>query len=109
MVKYSHMGEETEFDTSGIQLLASCPSCHTDYNQPQAQILESSDNGYLVFLVCQSCQTSVLGALNYGQMGVRSTGLVTDLQAEEVMPFSRDEGVNLDDVLAMEMATTPLF
>ena len=83
----------------GLKMMGKCPVCHNKFNPISAQILEEKNDNYLVYVRCQHCQSSVIAVITAGMFGVTSIGLITDLNAEEVLKFKNNKSINIDDVI----------
>ena len=76
-----------------------CPICDAKYDTQRIQILEESDNGLLSYFTCQNCSAAFLASVVETSFGHMATGLLTDLQADEVAIAAQCEPLTHDDVL----------
>ena len=76
-----------------------CPICEAKYDTQRIHILEESDNGLLSYFTCHNCNASFLASVIETSFGQMATGLLTDLQADEVAIAAQREPITHDDVL----------
>ncbi len=93
----SHKGHSS-FDEN-LKLVSYCPLCDSHYNLLEARILEEHESASLIYIRCRKCQSSILALILNNQLGVSSVGLITDLNADEVMYYRSSDDITEDDTL----------
>lgn len=81
------------------KLLSHCPLCQAVYEDASIHLLGEQGRLRLFHLTCRSCSHAVLAVILEHQNGVRSMGMVTDLEAQDVLRFQDIEPVSADDCL----------
>jgi transposase-like protein len=76
-----------------------CPICSQKYDFQKIQILDESEAGVLSYFKCDKCSASFLATVTETPFGHIAQGLLTDLEAEEVLKFAKHEAITHDDVL----------
>ena len=95
------MEQFNNFNSKQLRINGRCPVCNSMYDFQRLQILGEKDQSILVYMQCQTCQTSVLSILSLDPRGMSAQGMVTDLTFEEVFDFEGRDSVCSDDVLAL--------
>ena len=86
------------FDES-LKLIAYCPLCNQRYNPLEAKVIDKEENAYLIYVNCRKCHGSIVAVVVSTGFGISSTGLVTDLNSEDLKKFKEAPGVSLNDVI----------
>ena len=76
-----------------------CPICNVKYDVARIQILNENENGILSYFTCTHCESSFLASIVETPFGHMATGLLTDLDAEEVFKFAQEVPITHDDVI----------
>ena len=85
--------------SGSLRLIKECPVCNTKYNLRRLQVIDFSEDGFLVYFSCPVCLSSLLAQITEAPFGLVGSAMLTDLEAEEIMKFRNGERVNYDDVL----------
>ena len=80
-------------------LITHCPVCNFRYDPLEARVLEEGDSAHLVYIRCRDCKSSILAVIVSSNMGISSIGLITDLNADDVMDFRTAKLISADDVI----------
>lgn len=91
------------FDES-LRLVAYCPLCNQRYNPLEAKVIDKEDNAYLIYVRCRKCQGSIVALVLSTGLGVSSTGLVTDLNSEDLIKFKEAQSITIDNVIDLHEA-----
>jgi len=91
---------EPQFWQKSVKIISHCLFCHSPYTHLQANLLDERDDGRLIYVRCQKCQTAVLASVTPGAMGFISLYMVTDCTPEDVIKFKEMKSLNGDEVLA---------
>ena len=81
------------------KLLTHCPLCETVYEDQSIHLLGESSGMRLFHLTCKSCSHAVLAVILENQNGVRSMGMMTDLEAQDALRFQDAPMITADDCL----------
>lgn len=84
-----------------IQLIQECPLCGKKYLPVNIRTVSESDSGTLLYFSCSNCLGGLVATVVDAPFGLIGSGLVTDLQFEEIKKFIRGDKVTEDDVLAV--------
>ena len=84
-----------------IQLIQECPMCGARYDQMSTFVVRESESGHLLYLKCAQCLGGVVATVVEAPFGLLGSGLVTDLQYDEVEKFFSSAPVTEDDVLTV--------
>ena len=84
---------------NSLRLIRKCPVCNSKYTQNRVQIIDSNQDGVLVYFSCPVCFSSLLAQIAEMPFGMVGSAMLTDLQADEVLKFKKGETVSVDDVL----------
>ncbi len=90
------MEEELSNDLEGV---SKCPICGKKYKKENATILEIGQKRNTVHFTCDACKMSSLIFMSYGQAGIVSVGMLTDLAKIEVKDVFQKESISADQVL----------
>lgn len=82
-----------------LRLLKHCPVCQREYQSSLVQILSENESGLLTYMTCAFCGAHLLTKLSARPQGVVGNAILTDLLADEVMPFTAFDEISSDDVL----------
>lgn len=93
------MKNDNDLIKASHQLNPRCPICDYKYEVQRIQILNESENGVLSYFRCEKCSASFLATISETPFGHMAQGLLTDLDAQEVLKFARHDAVTHDDVL----------
>ena len=84
---------------NSARLLANCPVCNARYDFFQARIIEEQQESYLIFIKCKKCKSNIIALLLNNIYGISSIGLVTDLDYDDVVRFTKERYLDYDDVI----------
>jgi hypothetical protein len=84
-----------------LRLIQRCPVCNQDYNTGKFQILDEENNTFLAYLTCSNCRSSILVRVMTLPQGLVGNAILTDLYSEEVLPFSEEQQITSNEVLAI--------
>lgn len=88
-------------DQFSLRLVQKCPVCNRDYAEGRIEILAESEHGFLAFMTCHACSSSILVRVITMPHGLIGNAIVTDLTANEVLSYSEARPVVSDNVLEM--------
>lgn len=93
--------EEKPFNlfNGNITLITHCPVCNLRYDPLEVKVLQEGERAHLVYIKCRHCQTAVLALIIANTLGISSIGLVTDLDADDVLKFKSAKTISCDDVI----------
>lgn len=82
-----------------LRLLKHCPVCQREYKASLVQILSENESGMLTYMTCAFCGAHLLTKLSAMPQGIVGNAILTDLLADEVMPFTAFDEISGEDVL----------
>ncbi|GMU25267.1 MAG: hypothetical protein AMXMBFR16_01720 [Candidatus Uhrbacteria bacterium] len=91
-------------DPSAPKVLTHCPLCQASYQERGVRLLGESTGMTLYHLHCSACRHSVLAMIVENPHGIRSVGLVTDMEAQDAIRFQDLDPVSADDCVRMHLA-----
>ncbi len=83
------------------QLIQECPLCGSAYTLAGVRVVQKTEEGTLIYFKCSDCRVGLVAAVMEAPFGLLGSGLVTDLQHDEVQRFLHGSVVTEDDVLAL--------
>lgn len=83
----------------GLRLMNQCPLCKRQHTPEAANILLEKNGTHLVHITCPFCQNAVLAVIVVTSMGLSSVGMVTDLQANDVLKLRHSDAISEDELL----------
>ena len=83
----------------GLRLMNQCPLCKQQHTPEAANILLEKNGTHLVHITCPHCQNAVLAVIVVTPMGLSSVGMVTDLQAVDVLRLRHNDAISEDELL----------
>lgn len=83
------------------QLIQECPMCGLKYQSVSVRAVRETDVGNLLYFKCSQCQSGLVASVMDAPFGLIGSGLVTDLQFDEVEKFIQGEVISEDDVLSV--------
>ncbi len=86
-------------DQISQKVITQCPVCGAKKEHLKIVKIEEKDDNYLVYIKCSKCLSGLIGAVNFGVMGVSVISTVTDLEEEETTRFLEESEVTPDDIL----------
>jgi hypothetical protein len=95
----SHNGAYFDRFEQHIAYLRECPVCRAAYGKGRIDRLYIHKNVQLVHLTCPKCQNMLVAVLATSRMGVSSVGMLTDLNAADMLRTREEYPVSEDDVL----------
>ncbi|PIT90178.1 MAG: hypothetical protein COU22_03665 [Candidatus Komeilibacteria bacterium CG10_big_fil_rev_8_21_14_0_10_41_13] len=84
-----------------LKLIQKCPVCNNDYHEGQIEILEENIRGFLAYMTCGFCSSSIIVQVNTMPHGLVGNAILTDLSSVEVMDYAQHDQVLGDNVLEM--------
>ena len=84
-----------------LKNISHCPLCRKKYDPLQAMLLEENEEAHLIYIKCSHCQSSMVVLIMSQGPVVSSMGVVTDLNAEDLVKFKQGNALKEDDVLAV--------
>jgi len=84
-----------------LKIASVCPVCSNRYNPVEIKVLAEKNNSHLIYIKCRKCQASVLAVMMFGNLGVTSVGMITDLSSDDILRLASTKAVDTDDVLEM--------
>lgn len=82
-----------------IAYLRECPVCKARYRKGKADHLYRQNNVQMVHITCPKCHNMLIAVLASSRMGVSSVGMLTDLNAADILRTQEENPVSEDDVL----------
>ena len=76
-----------------------CPVCSTAYSFQNIKVLGEKDQQVLTYIQCSHCGSGVISVLSVNPFGLKASGMITDLSAEEIMDSEEDSEVTENDVM----------
>ena len=73
--------------------------CNERYDPFQAKMLGANGDSHLWYVMCQNCLNSLMIVVLFGDFGVKSVGVLTDLTFEDVLRFKQTSPISVDDIL----------
>lgn len=89
------------FHQDALKVIAVCPLCEAPAQSMKAAVLEEGRESHLVHMTCGKCSHALLAVVVSVHGGISSLGVLTDLQADEVVKYRRASPLCFDDVLAI--------
>jgi hypothetical protein len=83
----------------GLRLMNQCPLCKQQHTSETANILVKKNDTHLVHITCPFCHNAILAVIVVTPMGLSSVGMVTDLQAADVLRLRNDRAIDEDELL----------
>jgi hypothetical protein len=68
------------------------------------QIIDERGNSFLAYLTCAFCHSNLIVRVMSLPQGLIGSAILTDLLPTEVLRFSEDPPLSLDDILAVHQA-----
>ena len=93
------MDDYNDLIKASHQVNPRCPICNHKYEVQRIQILHEIENSVLSYFKCENCAASFVATVSETPFGHMAQGLLTDLEAEEVLKFAKHEAISHDDVL----------
>lgn len=81
------------------KLLTHCPLCETVYEDQSIHLLGEHGGMRLFHLTCQACSHAVLAVILENQNGIRSLGVMTDMEAQDVFSLQSAENISANECL----------
>jgi len=88
-------------NVDGIKIISKCPVCGAKFYSAQTRILEERETGHCVHIECRQCKAGIIALIYSNGIGVSSVSLVTDLGSNDVVRFTQQEPVGIDDVIQL--------
>ena len=82
-----------------LKLIQKCPVCNHDYTEGRIEILDEHEQGFLAYLTCGFCSSSIIVRVMTMPHGLIGNAILTDLTSAEVMDFALEPEVGSDNVL----------
>ncbi|MBI5037916.1 MAG: hypothetical protein HZC01_04405 [Candidatus Kerfeldbacteria bacterium] len=93
-----------------VQLMPTCQLCAEPFIPKRISVLNQLGQIQLLHAQCTRCRTGMVLLLLNHEYGIGSVGLVTDLTERDVLHFSTNQPVSVDDVLEIaELLQSPSF
>lgn len=86
---------------SSMRLNGRCPVCSSSYNFQNVKVLGERDQQILTFIQCSQCGSGVVSILTMNPFGLKASGIITDLSADEVVELEDSETITDEDVLSI--------
>lgn len=86
---------------SPMRLNGRCPVCSNSYNFQNVRVLGERDQQILTFIHCSHCGSGVVSILTMNPFGLKASGIITDLSADEVLDMEEAEAISDEDVMSM--------
>ncbi len=83
-----------------LRLMNQCPVCKGKYEPNESNILKEKGSAYLIHITCPHCHNSILATVLTTPIGISSVGMMTDLQAEDVLKLYGKKAINEDELFA---------
>jgi hypothetical protein len=90
---------ESKSVQEGIKLMNNCPLCKRQHTPDAASVLVEKNGTHLVHITCPFCHNAVLAVIVVTPFGLSSVGMVTDLQASDVLRLRNSGSVSEDELL----------
>lgn len=81
------------------KLLAQCPMCQSFYDQNEIRLVGEQTGSRLFHCTCKSCGHAMLAVILESSGMVSSIGVVTDLEAGDVLRFREASPVSVDECI----------
>ncbi len=82
-----------------LKLVQKCPVCNHDYTEGKIEILDENEQGFLAYLTCGHCSSSIIVRVMTMPHGLIGNAILTDLSAIEVMDYTLEPEIISDNVL----------
>lgn len=83
----------------GLRLMNQCPLCKQQHTADAASILIEKNGTHLVHITCPFCHNAILAVIVISSIGLSSIGMITDLQAADVMRLCDSEAISETELL----------
>jgi len=84
------------------RILQKCPVCAAEYAGDAMQIVHKMQDMHLVHVNCSACKNNMLAYIMVSYMGLRSVGLLTDLDRLDVERLADADIFELDALLDVQ-------
>ncbi|HMN19702.1 MAG TPA: hypothetical protein PKA31_03870 [Candidatus Moranbacteria bacterium] len=91
------MGTKTPFEN--MEHLSVCPACAKRHGSTKALLLHSDQQRSMLHMTCANCHISMLVFVSFGQGGLLSFAVPTDLGKEEAQKVLSSSPISIDEVL----------
>jgi len=92
------------FEPSSVSVF--CPLCDAKYNPFYAKVIETGDDTNLLHSQCRDCGAYIISLVTHTPFGLSSVGIISDLDAKDVIRFKNQPKITCDDVIDFHRATT---
>lgn len=86
---------------SPMRLNGRCPVCSSSYNFQNVRVLGEREQQILTYIQCSHCGSGVVSILTMNPFGLKASGIITDLSADEVVELEESDEVTDEDVLSI--------
>jgi hypothetical protein len=88
----------------GLKTVAVCSICSNRYNPMEAKIVLENSNTHLIHIKCRNCQSSTIAVIMASNLGISSVGLVTDLEADDIIKFLKARPISSNEILEIHQS-----
>jgi hypothetical protein len=89
-----------------LKLVQKCPVCNGDYQQGRIDILDEDERGFLAYMTCNFCASSIIVRVATLPNGLVGNAILTDLSNSEVLDYSSSGKIKSNQVLALHELVT---
>jgi hypothetical protein len=82
-----------------LDQLAQCYLCGSRYSGKEITILDENQEQATFHLNCSRCGAAIMVFMSFGQSGIVSVGMLTDLNSEEAKNFYKTESITSDQII----------
>lgn len=81
-----------------IKLMRFCPLCKNEFGEEAVRILEQNNAMNLLHITCPRCLGAMLALVLITNLGMSSVGVMTDLDADDVIKLYNKKSISEDDL-----------
>ncbi|MFH0952085.1 MAG: hypothetical protein V1838_02735 [Patescibacteria group bacterium] len=82
-----------------LRLNGRCPVCQTMYSFQNLRVLGEKDQQVLTYIQCSHCSSGVVSVLSLNPFGLKASGVITDLNADEILELEGADNITDDEVM----------
>jgi len=83
----------------GLKLMNQCPLCKKQYAPDDSSVLKTKQGTHLIHITCPYCRNAVLAMVVVTKVGLSSIGMVTDLNAADVLRLNNLPSLDEEELL----------
>lgn len=91
--------KKTNSHTDRPDRFGKCPICSAEYGQTPFRVIDERDGQSRLHVTCTQCATSLFVVVHFGQYGMVTYGMPTDLLAHEVSELTLRDPISMDEVI----------